>query len=271
MTDGFPKFSLFGPKGIRIPISTSLIVNYMLIIVLISTVFVIVGLRLINDRIVTEAQEGVRHDLNAAREIYLGELRHIMDVVQLSANHLRIHMEADELDVLTGELAEVRESEGLDILTLTDPDGNIILRSHNPLAEKTDLRGDKLYEIILRRKEPFAATQIKNLSRVGIKPVIFESEHADKLDVFKSQVGPDAFSRVKLVPDASKVAITPISEAREVYRKAVAPSEKPLGAEVLSIARTRDEIDTAGPAVELEDVGGIDFGKITFKVTFYEE
>jgi len=51
MKKDFPKFSLFGPKGMRVPITTTLILNYMLIIVLISTVFIVVGISLINGRI----------------------------------------------------------------------------------------------------------------------------------------------------------------------------------------------------------------------------
>jgi two-component system NtrC family sensor kinase len=162
MTNGFPKFSLFGPKGMRIPISTSLIVNYMLIIALISTVFIVVGIKLIDDRIVAEAQDSVRHDLNAAREIYFGELRHIKDVVHLTSTRssLRTALFSGDYTDISSELTHIRESEGLDILTLTDAAGNVLLRSRNPLVQGDDLRGDMLYEIILRRKEPFAATQI---------------------------------------------------------------------------------------------------------------
>ena len=53
--------------------------GFVLIIIFISAVFVVVGIRIISDRIVTVAQEKVRNDLNAAREIYLSKLRHISD------------------------------------------------------------------------------------------------------------------------------------------------------------------------------------------------
>ena len=67
-------------------ISTNLVLSFLLIITVISITFMIVGIQLIGNRIVAEAQEKVRNDLNAAREIYLGELRHIDDVVHLTAD-----------------------------------------------------------------------------------------------------------------------------------------------------------------------------------------
>ena len=57
-----------------VPIATKLILTYLLIITFISAVFVIVGIQLISDRFVSEAQVKVRNDLNAAREIYLNRL-----------------------------------------------------------------------------------------------------------------------------------------------------------------------------------------------------
>jgi len=68
------------------PIATKLILTYLLIIAIISAVFIVLGVQLITDRIVAEAQEKVRNDLNAAREIYLSRLAHINDVIRFTAN-----------------------------------------------------------------------------------------------------------------------------------------------------------------------------------------
>jgi hypothetical protein len=70
----------------RISIATKLTLSFLLIIVLISALFVVVGIRLIGNRTVDEAQEKVRHDLNAAREIYLNRLNHISTVVRYTAD-----------------------------------------------------------------------------------------------------------------------------------------------------------------------------------------
>ena len=48
---------------------TKLVLSFLLIVAFISTIYMVVGIRLIGDRVVFEAQEKVRHDLNAAREL----------------------------------------------------------------------------------------------------------------------------------------------------------------------------------------------------------
>ena len=79
------RFNLANRNGVRIPIATKLILGFLLIIVITSIVFIAVGVQLIGDRIVSEAQEMVGQDLNAAREIYLSDLRRINDVVRFTA------------------------------------------------------------------------------------------------------------------------------------------------------------------------------------------
>ena len=53
-------------KEIRVPIATKLVLSFLIIVVFISTIYMIVGIQLISNRIVSEAQDKVRHDLNAA-------------------------------------------------------------------------------------------------------------------------------------------------------------------------------------------------------------
>jgi CHASE3 domain sensor protein len=55
-------------KDIRVPITTKLVLGFLIIVAFISTIYMVVGVQLINNRIVSEAQDKVRHDLNAARE-----------------------------------------------------------------------------------------------------------------------------------------------------------------------------------------------------------
>jgi two-component system NtrC family sensor kinase len=133
-----------------------------------SVVFIVVGIRLIGDRIVSEAQEKVRHDLNAAREIYLSELRHINDVVHLTAERffIRDAVLSGEADEIADELAEIRDSEGLDILTLTDLFGNVLVRSNEAEREKDNSRNDDLIKLVRIQKVPTAATCIVPLEEL---------------------------------------------------------------------------------------------------------
>lgn len=162
MSKGLPKFSLSGPKGMRVPITTRLILNYMLIIVLISTVFIVVGISLINDRIVAEEHNNIRQDLNTAREIYSGELRHINDVVHLTAARFSFidALLSDDISQIAAELEQVRKHEGLDLMVITDADGHLLVCGANPGVRGYDLSNDDLIEVVLIRKEPYAATSI---------------------------------------------------------------------------------------------------------------
>ncbi|MCK4742074.1 MAG: cache domain-containing protein [Anaerolineales bacterium] len=162
MSKSFPKFNLFGPNGMRVPISTNLILNHMLIIVLISTIFIAVGISLIGDRIIAEEHDNVHHDLNTAREIYTGELRHINDVVHLTADRLSFidALVSDDIDQIAAELEQVTKDEGLDILVITDIAGQILFCCVKPDLRGDDLSNDSLIEVVSIRKEPYAATSI---------------------------------------------------------------------------------------------------------------
>ncbi|MDO9130055.1 MAG: hypothetical protein Q7U34_09335, partial [Anaerolineales bacterium] len=102
-------FALISKDGVRIPIATKLILSFLLIIILASAIFTVAGIQLISNRIVAEAQEKVRHDLNSAREIYQSELEHINDVVRLTAGRffLTDAMTAGNIDPATQELSRV--------------------------------------------------------------------------------------------------------------------------------------------------------------------
>ncbi|MCK5054480.1 MAG: hypothetical protein KAR65_09385, partial [Anaerolineales bacterium] len=162
MSKSFLRFSFFGPKGMRVPISTTLILNYTLIIVLISTVFIVVGVSIIGDRIVAEEHDNVHHDLNTAREIYSGELRHINDVVHLTAHRLSFidALVSDDIEQIAAELEQVTKDEELDILVLTDIAGSILFCCVQPDLRGDDLSHDSLIEVVSIREEPYSATSI---------------------------------------------------------------------------------------------------------------
>lgn len=151
-----------GARRYRISISTKLILSFLPIIAIGSAVFIIVGIRLIGDRIVAEAQEKVSHDLNTAREIYASKLEEINDVVRFAADRffLKDALLSGGVEQISVELAKIRRSEGLDILTITDATGKVVLRSNNVVQVGDDQSADHIVKEVLFRKEPFAATAI---------------------------------------------------------------------------------------------------------------
>lgn len=148
--------------GLRIPIAIRLILSFLLIIVVTNLIFTLVGVQIISDRIVSEAQEKVGHDLNSAREIYLSKLNHLNDVVRLTADRFYIKdaLMSGDIQSFAAELERVKIGESLDILNITDPSGNVILRANN-----TNLSGDSQYHnelvaAVMARNVPVAGTII---------------------------------------------------------------------------------------------------------------
>lgn len=162
MTERLPAIAHPGNGRVRTPIATRLILSFVLVIVIISVAFVAAGVLLIRNRIVAEAQEKVRHDLNAAREIYLGELRHVNDVIRFAANRslLMDTLFSGDAVYATGELRVMLEREGLDILTVTDRSGHVILRTSNPGQVGDDQSDDRLVRSVLNSLSPVAGTVV---------------------------------------------------------------------------------------------------------------
>lgn len=147
-------------EGSTIPIATRVTASFLFIIITSSLIFTIIGVSLLSNRIVKEAQERIRTDLNSAREIYTGELRHISDVIRLTA-YRPITEEAilhGYDDTILNDLITVKNIEGLDILTLTDIDGKVILRTKNP-GNIGDLQNqNELVTAVLESGRPVAGT-----------------------------------------------------------------------------------------------------------------
>ncbi|HSR19822.1 MAG TPA: cache domain-containing protein [Anaerolineales bacterium] len=144
------------------PIATKLILSFLLIAMLASLIFTVVGMQLISNRIVTEAQETVKRDLNSAREIYASQLRHINDVVRLTADRYIIitALGSGDLPAAAVELLRIKNKEGLDILNIADTSGTVLLRANNwSLAGDSQAR-DELVAAVLRTRTAVAATAI---------------------------------------------------------------------------------------------------------------
>jgi two-component system NtrC family sensor kinase len=149
-------------RTLRIPIATKLILSYLAIIILTSAIFTIAGVQLIGDRIVAEAQETVKRDLNSARGIFMGKLRQINDIVRLTADRYIIitALKSGNVNDATVELLRIKGNEGLDILTITDASGVVLIRANNWNLAGDDQSDDDLVAAVLRDRVPVAAASI---------------------------------------------------------------------------------------------------------------
>ena len=157
---------VYQKKRIRLDIpmriATKFILSFLVIIIFISAVFMAVGVQIIGNRIISEAQEKVAHDLNAAREIYLSNLTRINYVVRLTADRFLIKeaLLTGDVQRAASDMVKVAEREKLDVLTLTDESGYVIFRASNPKLKNDNQSHDELVSAVMQRKEPLAATSI---------------------------------------------------------------------------------------------------------------
>lgn len=144
----------------KMPIAAKLGLSFLLVILLTSVTFSIVGVRVIGNRVVAEAQAKVETDLNSAREIYLNKLASVNDVVRFAADRyllMRTLLSGDKQEAIEA-LCRIREREKLDVLTVTDKDGRVLLRTSNPQVVGDDQSRDPLVQAVLQQRAPVAAT-----------------------------------------------------------------------------------------------------------------
>lgn len=145
----------------KISLRTKLIVSLVLVVFISGIISMIIGVRLIGDGIIKQAQDKVRLDLNSAREVYQEESNNIKNIIRLTAIRFFIKdgILKNDRKNLKEELQKIRKNESLDILTLTDKTGRILVRARNP-AIYGDWLNDTIVNYVLLKKQPIASTQI---------------------------------------------------------------------------------------------------------------
>ncbi len=93
-----------------------------------------VGTYLINKNVIKQVQDNVRNDLNAAREIWNNRMEHIKNSIHYATfrNDLKEALLKKDRILLLKYLNEIKENGDFEILSVTDRNGKVILRSTNP-------------------------------------------------------------------------------------------------------------------------------------------
>jgi two-component system NtrC family sensor kinase len=145
-----------------VALRTRLVISFVIVALITGAVATLVGVHLIGRGIIQQAQEKVRTDLNSAREIYQREIDETGIIVRLTAERFYIKdaLIRNDLDRLNSELTSVRERERLDVLTLTNPSGKVIVRARNPKMTGDDQTTSSLVKKVLSCKAAIAGTEI---------------------------------------------------------------------------------------------------------------
>lgn len=97
----------------------------------------LLGIQMIRSRVVQEAQTSVRRDLSSAWSVYNSRLQNIETILGMVATHKDLgralqgtdEAGAEPWPVLQSRLAAIRATRGLDFLTVTDAEGQVVLRA----------------------------------------------------------------------------------------------------------------------------------------------
>jgi len=100
----------------------------------------------VKSTIIHQAQVKVEHDLAAAWMVFNENLNDIKEIVSLTAAREGIQedIKRKRQRILQKKLSRVREEYGLDILTLTDNKGKVIIRTRNPGVVGDDQSQDEI-------------------------------------------------------------------------------------------------------------------------------
>jgi two-component system NtrC family sensor kinase len=207
-TEWLTRLRAGGSRLWRVPIAAKLVLSFLLIILLTSVTFSIVGVHVIGERVVAEAQAKVQTDLNAAREIYLNRLDRVNDAVRLTADRylLMSALLSGDTKQATESLGRIREREKLDVLTITDKTGRVLLRTSNPGVVGDDQSGDELVRTALQKREPVKATCL----------VVAEDLHRESPALAER-------ARFKFIPTAKARPRAQTEETSGMMLKAAAP------------------------------------------------
>ena len=139
-----------------------IVLSFFIVIVTFSLLVAAFGYYVIQKDIIERAQTKVKNDLNSAREIYLQEINRIENVVRFTALRffLKNAISENDQETLSKELDRIRRAESLDMLTLTDSSGKVLIRSRNPSVVGDNQADDKLVGGILSNREVIAGTLI---------------------------------------------------------------------------------------------------------------
>jgi two-component system NtrC family sensor kinase len=130
-----------------------------------------VGTAVIRRQVYSQAQAQVSSDLKGAGEILHNYTERLKDAIRIHATRMVIYRALDQNDTrgLTDEMERVRDSEGLDILTVTDSSGRVFYRTRNPSAVGDSQVDDQIVRSAMRQMAPVAGVEIIRAEDLAIE------------------------------------------------------------------------------------------------------
>jgi len=130
----------------HLSLRTKIILIFLIIIIFGGLISLLFGSRLVKNTLISQAQDKVKHDLDAARMVFNKKLNDLKVIVKLTASRESLHslIKDNQMERLADDLDKIRKEYNLDFLSLTDREGRVILRTQNPGRVGDDQSEDEI-------------------------------------------------------------------------------------------------------------------------------
>lgn len=197
----------------RYSLRARLITGYLVILGIGGLATSVVGSWIVSTTIMTQARRSVDHDLAAARTLYQQQLETVKLTLQLAASGTALphYLSTGGAGDAFGYLSWLREEMGFDFLTLTDSNGQVLLRASQP-----GRIGDNASSI------PVVSAAL--VGRVAAATEILSAEHLAREDPKLCEA-----ARFRLVPTPRAKPVDRNEETSGMVLVAAAPLRAPNG------------------------------------------
>jgi len=161
---------------VSMPLRTKLLVGFLLVVAVTGCAITVVGVQFMDSAVRRRARNEVSHDLELATQLYNSRLEKLRTAIAFTAIRpvtvCRALVEGN-LQVLAKALSKVKAESRLDVVSITDAGGRVVLRSCNKNTAGDHVSGDDLIAEVLKAEEPLAATHIwtrEQMQREGLEP-----------------------------------------------------------------------------------------------------
>lgn len=192
----------------KMMLKTKLLVAMTAVIVMTGAITGVIGMVLINKGIISQVQDKVKNDLNAAREVFTSRIKDIRQTISFSSmrNCIKDALVQKDRTSLGEYFAEIRKPLGVEVLNITDEHGKVVYRSSNPGVYGDSQADDPMVEKVLKTMSVIAS------------PVIVPRE-----ELLKDGEALAEQARIQLVPTPKAKKRPEIEETSGLMLKAAAP------------------------------------------------
>jgi two-component system NtrC family sensor kinase len=161
----------------KLDLQTRLIAGFLIATCLTGFFATLIGTWTINKSTIAEVQDRVQQDINTAKLIYNNTLERIVSLIQFSAegSDLNDAMADHTLDEMEGLRGFIRSGVAthagddhlfLDMITVVDHRGNVLLRAANPGVSGDNILQDPVVKACIEKKSPQASTELMSIHAI---------------------------------------------------------------------------------------------------------